>query len=456
MISDRNIAALEKGKWLAEKAHKGAGRLVVRKTASGSVIFYFRYTRPDGTRDSLSLGYYDRTGKDGYTLIQARDKAGELSRQYRSGTVNLRSPKAGDQRQQPTESVSRQPSAESAIDDPGKSLQALLLGYVTYLEINRKISAPDVKKDIHRYVINPYPDLAAKPAATVETDEFRALLAAIVSRGNGVTARRVRSYLHSAYKRAMAAGNDPSTPEVLKGFGIKSNPIAAIDSLNRYNRAGERALKEWELAHYIRELDCTTDQNIRDALKLALLLGGQRMKQLLRVRAEDVDLVGVDISDPDGNMHRVKTITIYDPKGKRTNPRAHVLPIFGETESIVTKLIERNKEFPTIFGKCTRGPISDSNTSSRVHDISTKLLKEKKIAAKFAFTDLRRTCETLLAQLGIPEGIRAQVLSHGLGGIQSRHYDRHNYLLEKREALDKWAGRIILLCERQGQPSASE
>jgi len=28
--------------------------------------------------------------------------------------------------------------------------------------------------------------------------------------------------------------------------------------------------------------------------------------------------------------------------------------------------------------------------------------------------------------------------SHGLGGVQSRHYDRHTYMDEKREALQRW------------------
>jgi len=76
---------------MTEKSHKGAGRFVVRKTESGNVIFYYRYVCENGSRDSYSLGYYDPKGINGMTLIQARDKAGELSRKYRSGIKNLRS-----------------------------------------------------------------------------------------------------------------------------------------------------------------------------------------------------------------------------------------------------------------------------------------------------------------------------------------------------------------------------
>jgi hypothetical protein len=34
--------------------------------------------------------------------------------------------------------------------------------------------------------------------------------------------------------------------------------------------------------------------------------------------------------------------------------------------------------------------------------------------------------------------VRAQVRSHGLGGVQARHYDRHSYFAEKKQALQKW------------------
>jgi len=54
----------------------------------------------------------------------------------------------------------------------------------------------------------------------------------------------------------------------------------------------------------------------------------------------------------------------------------------------------------------------------------------------FTVGDLRRTVETRLAALGVSLEVRGQLQSHGLGGVQARHYDRHDYLNEKREALE--------------------
>jgi integrase len=54
----------------------------------------------------------------------------------------------------------------------------------------------------------------------------------------------------------------------------------------------------------------------------------------------------------------------------------------------------------------------------------------------FTAGDIRRTVETRLAAEGLSKDVRAQLQSHGLGGVQSRHYDRHDYLAEKREAME--------------------
>ena len=56
--------------------------------------------------------------------------------------------------------------------------------------------------------------------------------------------------------------------------------------------------------------------------------------------------------------------------------------------------------------------------------------------------DLRRTCETMLAAMGVSSDVRAHLQSHGLGGVQTRHYDRHSYMDEKRKALELWEERL--------------
>jgi hypothetical protein len=49
--------------------------------------------------------------------------------------------------------------------------------------------------------------------------------------------------------------------------------------------------------------------------------------------------------------------------------------------------------------------------------------------------DLRRTVETVLSGKQVSKETRAHLQSHGLGDVQDRHYDKHTYLSEKRDAL---------------------
>jgi hypothetical protein len=50
-----------------------------------------------------------------------------------------------------------------------------------------------------------------------------------------------------------------------------------------------------------------------------------------------------------------------------------------------------------------------------------------------------------MAALKISRDVRAQLQSHGLGGVQARHYDRHSYFAEKKQALQKWAKHLKML-----------
>jgi hypothetical protein len=49
---------------------------------------------------------------------------------------------------------------------------------------------------------------------------------------------------------------------------------------------------------------------------------------------------------------------------------------------------------------------------------------------------IRSGVETLLASAGVSQDIRGRLQSHGIGGVQTRHYDGHDYLSEKRTALE--------------------
>jgi len=56
--------------------------------------------------------------------------------------------------------------------------------------------------------------------------------------------------------------------------------------------------------------------------------------------------------------------------------------------------------------------------------------------SRFKLKRVRSGVETALASRGISRDVRGYLQSHGLSGIQYKHYDDYDYLQEKRSALD--------------------
>ena len=105
----------------------------------------------------------------------------------------------------------------------------------------------------------------------------------------------------------------------------------------------------------------------------------------------------------------------------------------NEAASLVEAQVAGYKKQDFIFQSTKGGRIDTGTPGKRVKEISDVLGGEP-----FNLRDIRRTCETRLAEIGINKDTRAQLLSHGISGIQAKHYDRYDYLEEKRTALKIW------------------
>ena len=98
-----------------------------------------------------------------------------------------------------------------------------------------------------------------------------------------------------------------------------------------------------------------------------------------------------------------------------------------------------------LFSTNDRTGMREETISELVKNISADMVKAEEAREPFQLRDLRRTAETMLAKLGTGPNIRGEVQSHGLGGVQKRHYDQHDYLEEKRAALQLWASHLAAL-----------
>lgn len=434
-LTTKQLQALKPGDWASDGGARGAGTLVFRRTASGERLAYFRYTLPNGKRDTLPIGNYDEQGVSGLSLTEARKKAGELSKLYKGGTKDLRTHFSSlEEAKEEAEKAATAANAAAALAASNRlrfTLRTLCDAYCKLLEAKGKNqSARQARSILKCHAFEACPEIVDLPANEVSAHQIAAMIRKVAEKGKARAPGILRSYLSAAYNTARKAPFDPKLPAAFIDYNVEVNPVEPVSTI-AVNR-GEHTLIESELKFYISKLG----NSITDlALKLALYSGGQRMAQLLRAKVSDYD-------------PRTNILRLWDTKGRRTNPREHLIPL-GEIGSAIvsiligyaneqeTKVAQAEGRQPTIAAcwlfPSGRNSLTDTKPGKRVKEIC------KEMPGKlFDLRDIRRTCETTLAGLGVDKDTRAQLLSHGLAGVQSAHYDRYTYITEKRAALVVW------------------
>jgi hypothetical protein len=417
----KGLGALEVGEWLSDGGRKGAGRLLATRLKTG-VVFYFRYTKPDGKRDTLPLGSFDPDGETGLRLQQASDRANELSRRYQSGDRDLRAILEAEEREQAHKREMQRLADELKHAKANATLGALLTAYVDWLIRSEKASVRLVKGTLIRHVEKPWPKLWMTPAADVTTDDLLTVVARVADMGKLREASKLRSYLRAAYASAIRARQSAQGMPALRALKLTHNPASDLVTIEGASKPRDRALSVAELRAYWKRISAIPDTS-GAMLRFHLLTGGQRIKQLSRLKVTDYD------SDS-------QSIRIQDRKGKRRTPRPHDVPLIAAAQEALQAM--RGEAGPYLF-TLTKGFSPISYESLRDHLVAVRSAMHEAGELEqgpFTIGDIRRTVETRLAAEGLSKDVRAQLQSHGLGGVQDRHYDRHDYLDEKREAIE--------------------
>lgn len=330
------------------------------------------------------------------------------------------------------------------------TLSALCQTYTEHLRTVGKVRSGAAAASLFRCHLSE--EAAASPARDLTSLQVAAMVRRVREAGKERAAGVLRSYLSAAFNAAKRAPFDAALPAELIAFGIEHNPVDAIPAIPV--KRGHRKLSVAELRAYIGHLlrigraDATGLELPDQALRLALYAGGQRVAQLLRAKISDFD--------PETGMLR-----LWDPKGRRTQAREHLLPLGPMAVVLVAGLVERaNANAPAggseknampelvsrwLFSTHGRVPMTLETVCNRVAEISAQMG-----GVPFTVRDVRRTAETMLAELRVSKDTRAQLLSHGISGVQAAHYDRHSYVPEKNAALRTWERRLrsIQLAER--------
>jgi hypothetical protein len=420
-LTHQGLRALKAGEWASDGAPRGGGTLAARRTERG-VLFYFRYTGHEGRREAEPLGQWAGSGGP-LSLEAARAKAQELSIRYRAGDRDLRAVLRAEEREAAREREAQQKAHEAHEARQQATLGALLLAYVEQMRRDGKASAAAVEAAIRRHVEAAWPKLWATAHADVSSDDLLAVVARVAEAGKLTEARKLRAYLSGAYNAGLRARQDARGLAALRDLRIAHNPARDLVAIDGGNNARDRALSATELRAYwarIKDMEGSTG----GLLRFHLLTGAQRVEQLARLTTADYV--------PDGPSVRLR-----DSKGRRKQARVHEVPLIPEAAAALIAM-QGGALGPYLF-TVTGGQSGAvyATLQHRLRAVAEMMVKDGDLpGGLFTPGDLRRTVETRLAAAGVSMEVRAQLQSHGLGGVQARHYDRHDYLREKRGALE--------------------
>lgn len=375
---------------------------------SGKKTFFLSYTSPeDGKRKQVAIGKFPAL-----SLKEARLKAGALREKI-------------DEGQDPA--VEKKHAINARLEQRALGTFGDLIDlYVADLETDGKRTVVEVKrikgKDIP-------PALLARPAHLITKDDILDILTPIAQRGAAVHSDNVRAYLRAAFELGLNSESMTRWRGRAAKFSLQHNPVATVKKTVSRKPRGMRALSRdevWQVWH-----SDTLTASMLLALKF-LLATGQRVEEVLHATWAEFDLDQMVWIIPG---ERRKT------RGKTSEP--HIVPLTDFHLQLLDEIKRKTGHGVYLFP-------AQGGESPRRYDVLTGAVR-KLVAASgmvsFSPRDIRRTFKTLAGSMGISLEMRNRLQGHAMSDVGSVHYDRYDYLTEKRAAMATWTTGLAEIVE---------
>jgi len=384
VLTDTKLKKLKpKTKRYSVADHSG---LFVEVNTGGAMTWRYRYTLR-GRREKVTVGNYPAL-----SLAEARDKRRALEKLVEDGVSPAREAK----RERESGNI--------------RTVADLAERFI------REVHGPANKAKqgevyLHRDCL---PRLGRLEPQHVTTADVRRCVDAVLNRGHGQAARKVRDVLKRLFEYAESLGlirGNPALP-------VKPQHIAPA-------RSRSRVLTAKEIPAFITAI---YESRLTRPVKLALhflLLIPARKGELVAARREHFDLEGGTWDIPSANS-------------KNGAPIRHKLP--RQALALVTEMLAASDNewlLPSSRG-LGRKPICGTSINAALRTVEG-------LPDGMVIHDLRRTIRTGLGELGgVPEAVAELCLNHrprGVAGI----YDRSERIEERAIALQRWADHVDAL-----------
>jgi integrase len=354
---------------------------------TGTIVFWHRY-QVKGTRERRIVGRYPDVSLAGARLAVQREK--QMIRQGVNPAALER--EAAERRR-----------AELTLAEYADQV------YLP-LHVQKMLRTDATYRNLIRDVI---PAVGHRKLSEVQRSDIIEVLDRIVERGAPTTANRTLSAANKLFSYAVGRGD------------LASNPLAGI---NRSLAGGpekprETTLSLAEIRIVWRTMDKTAnvDSAILSALKVSLLTGC-RIGEITGAHTSEFDLSG-----------RWWTI----PGARTKNQRPHKVWLSDLTLGLVDDLMATGTgAYLFSSPKDPTRPINPQSPRNAI--VRADFFGIKKLWYPH---DLRRSCATGCAELGVEPYIVEKLLNHQLPGLQ-RVYNRAEYWDRRREALELWSAKV--------------
>jgi integrase len=281
--------------------------------------------------------------------------------------------------------------------------------------LSQNRSAGEISRLLRREVGKPW---AGRSIHEISKRDVVDVVAAIEQRGAPVAANKalksIKTFLRWCVGRA-----------VLDQCPAEGVPLPAKEV------ARDRVLDDEELARVI--LAARQIGGPYSGIVEFLALTGQRREEVARSTWQELDLA-----------RRVWAI----PKSRTKNAKGHVVHLSEQSVAVLKRV---NHQGPLIFSLLGTKPFQEFSRAKR-------RLDQLSGVTGWRLHDLRRTCVSGMARLGVAPHVADKILNHQAGTISgvAAVYQRHEFLAERRAALDLWGAHVGKLLNYAGREDRTD
>src|SRR5215475_4362872 len=267
--------------------------------------------------------------------------------------------------------------------------------------LSRNRSANEISRLLHREVGTPW---AGRSIHEISKRDVVEVISAIEQRGAPVAANKTLKSLKTFLRWCVGRSVLDQSPA--EGVPLPAKEVAR-----------DRVLNDQELAQVI--LAAREIGGSYGGIVELLALTGQRREEVARMKWDELDLA-----------QRIWTL----PKSRTKNAKEHVVHLSEQSMAVLKRVAKKE---PFVFSVLGTKPFQEFSKGKRRLDQLSRVIE-------WRVHDLRRTCVSGMARLGIAPHVADKILNHQSGTITgvAAVYQRHEFLRERKDALDRWSAHI--------------